>query len=66
MIISINTFSKFYSLHDIQFSFSISTQPINNIIKQNFHYLISGLFERIALIGMREPRKLLHIIKMKN
>ena len=54
IIIAVNTFSKFYSLPGIQLSFSVSSQSINNLIKQNFHYPISGLFEKIALTALKD------------
>ena len=51
------TFSKFYSLPQLQLSFSISSFEMNNMIEDFLNYPISSLKEEIGLIALDDNKR---------
>jgi len=56
-IIGVNTFSKFYSLPGLNFSFSITNSKMNEYIKPHFHYPISNFIELISLYALKDTTR---------
>lgn len=56
-IIGVNTFSKFYSLPGINFSFSIANSKMNDYIKPHFHYPVSNFIELISLYALTDAKR---------
>ena len=56
-IISVNTFSKFYSIPGLNLSYSVTNEKISQMIEQNFHYPISNLTEEIAITALEDKNR---------
>ena len=56
-IISVNTFSKFYSIPSLNLSYSVTNKKISQMIEQNFHYPISNLTEEIAITALEDKNR---------
>ena len=56
-VISVNTFSKFYSIPGINLSYSICNKELNKILKQYFYYPISNFIEIVAITAMNDKER---------
>ena len=56
-IISVNTFSKFYSIPGLNLSYSVTNEKISQMIEQHFHYPISNLTEEIAITALEDKNR---------
>lgn len=65
-IICLFTFSKFYSLPQLQLSFSISSFEMNNMIEDFLNYPISSLKEEIGLIALDDNKRNLESFNFYN